>query len=404
MPSVAGRVIDWVPVSEAVRDDRAFWDHFAEYDPLWAILSDPSKAGRRWDLESFLETGRREVSLLIYQLRALGLHGRRDRALDFGCGVGRLTQPLAEYFDRVVGVDVSPNMIRLAQALNRHPDRVEYVTNTGGTLRELGDRLFGLAYSNVVLQHIEPPQALRYLSELLRVVAAGGVLVFQLPSHRRPADEQQPRRTPMPDDGYRAELRIEAEAPAIASAGATVPLAMLLTNVSPHTWHQTRIGPIRLGNHWLSPDGRMLIQDDGRTALPEGIEPRTPLRVTVEATAPRDSGDYILECDLVHEGVSWFGDKGSTTWRHAVHVTGEPGLPASAAGSRGTAMSAVNLALPDIAALEPPGPLPMHGIHHMIVEDLIRTCGGTLVHREVDERSGTEWVGYRYFVRKGGRP
>ena len=207
----------------------------------------------------------------------------------------------------------------------------------------------------------------------------------------------------MPDHGYRAELQAEVDAPAVVVAGATVRLAMLLTNVSRHAWHQSRIGPIRLGNHWLSPDGRMLIQDDGRTGLPDDIEPTTPLRVSVEATAPRDPGDYLLECDLVHEGVSWFADKGSTSWRHAVRVSGEAGRSDGGFESRGTAGSAVNLALPDISALEPPGPLPMHGIHHMIVEDLVRTCGGTLVHREVDERCGTEWVGYRYFVRKGGR-
>ena len=52
--------------------DQAFWDDFAKYDPLWAILSNPTKAGRQWDLPRFLETGRREISLLFYQLRALG--------------------------------------------------------------------------------------------------------------------------------------------------------------------------------------------------------------------------------------------------------------------------------------------------------------------------------------------
>ena len=390
-------------MSDAVRDDRIFWDRFAEYDPLWAILSDPSKAGRRWDLQSFIETGRREVSLLMYQLRALGLDGRRDTALDFGCGVGRLTQPLAEYFDRVVGIDVSPNMVHLANVLNRHPDRVEYICNTSETLHVLRDRQFGLAYSNVVLQHIEPPKALRCLSELLRVVAPGGVLVFQVPSHRRPPDAQRVKPTPMPDDAYRAELRFEGDAPAGVASGAPVPLSMLLTNVSPYTWHQSRVGPIRFGNHWLSPDGRMLIQDDGRMGLPDDIKPGTTLRVSVEATAPRDSGEYLLECDLVHEGVSWFADKGSTTWRRVVRVSGGTVLPDAGVESHGPVVPAVNLTLPDISSLEPPGPLPMHGIHHMIVEDLIRTCGGTLVHREIDERCGAEWVGYRYVVLKGGR-
>jgi hypothetical protein len=62
---------------------HSFWEQFAQADPLWAILSDPSKRGRRWDVESFMETGRREVSVLLYQLRELGHDPRRQMAVDF---------------------------------------------------------------------------------------------------------------------------------------------------------------------------------------------------------------------------------------------------------------------------------------------------------------------------------
>ncbi len=101
---------------------RNYWDLHARHDPLWAILSDPEKTGRRWDLPSFLETGQREVSLLMFQLRALGLEPDPAAALDFGCGIGRLTQPLADHFDLVVGTDISPEMIRLADGINGSPE------------------------------------------------------------------------------------------------------------------------------------------------------------------------------------------------------------------------------------------------------------------------------------------
>src|SRR6478672_7553917 len=118
-------------MADLANGEQAFWDEHARRDPLWAILSDPSKAGRRWNLRDFLETGRREVSLLMYQLRALDIGVNRKAALDFGCGVGRLSQPLARYFDRVVGVDVSPEMTRLANGINKKSARVEYVCNAG---------------------------------------------------------------------------------------------------------------------------------------------------------------------------------------------------------------------------------------------------------------------------------
>jgi 2-polyprenyl-3-methyl-5-hydroxy-6-metoxy-1,4-benzoquinol methylase len=105
-----------------------FWESAAQRDPLWAILSDPAKKGRRWTTREFFITGQREISLLMYQLRQLGHLPAAGRALDFGC-IGRLTQALARFFPEVIGVDISPTMLRLAAQANMAPDRVCYVRN-----------------------------------------------------------------------------------------------------------------------------------------------------------------------------------------------------------------------------------------------------------------------------------
>jgi SAM-dependent methyltransferase len=238
-------------MSDPANESREFWDVHAKRDPLWAILSDPSKAERGWNLRDFLETGKREVSLLMYQLRALNIDVDRTAALDFGCGVGRLSQPLARYFDVVVGVDISPEMIRLAEQINQHPTRVSYVCNTRSDLAALATNQFSFMYSNVVLQHIEPDVALGYLRELMRVVAPRGVLVFQLPSHERPADEQVIASRHMPPEAYRATVRVENGLPTEVVPGMELMLAVSVTNVSGHAWNQKEVGPIRVGNHWL---------------------------------------------------------------------------------------------------------------------------------------------------------
>src|SRR6266545_7809449 len=90
-----------------LNDLQTTWHTQGRVDPLWAILSDPAKKGRRWDAEEFFATGVREVERLMSYLRGLpGAALGRRAALDFGCGVGRLTQPLAEHFTEVVGVDL----------------------------------------------------------------------------------------------------------------------------------------------------------------------------------------------------------------------------------------------------------------------------------------------------------
>lgn len=162
------------------------WDRLGRNDPFWAVLTDPERKGGGWSPEEFFATGRAEVAEL---LESVGdrLPGR-GRALDFGCGPGRLTQALAEHFERVDGVDVAPSMIELARELDRQT-RGEagcraFHLNAATDLALFGDGAFDLAYSNITLQHMRPRLAEGYLAELVRVLRPAGVLVFQLPARR----------------------------------------------------------------------------------------------------------------------------------------------------------------------------------------------------------------------------
>ncbi len=160
------------------------WDGFGKDDPLWRILSLPDKKGGKWTLDEFFETGRKEIDELLDYLKKVGLNPARGTALDFGCGVGRLTQGLARHFDRVKGVDISPSMIDLARQYNRFGDHVEYFVNARSDLRLFPDRSFDLIYSSITLQHVPPQFSRQYIADFVRVLRPGGAIVFQLP-HKR---------------------------------------------------------------------------------------------------------------------------------------------------------------------------------------------------------------------------
>lgn len=162
--------------------EAAAWEELGRRDPHWAILSEPGRQGS-WDDEAFFATGRTEIDTALTELG--DLLTARTSALDFGCGLGRLSQALAVHFDSVTGVDVAASMIEGAQARNAFPDRVSYVVNTTLTL-PFDDATFDFAYSILVLQHIPPKAAAGYISELVRVLRPGGVVVFQELSHRAP--------------------------------------------------------------------------------------------------------------------------------------------------------------------------------------------------------------------------
>jgi SAM-dependent methyltransferase len=161
---------------------RRHWDEFGKSDPLWAILTAPDKKGNRWSVDEFLQTGRDEISALIADLDARALARRRHRALDFGCGAGRLTHALADHFDQVIGLDIAPSMIDVARRLHAGVRNVEFRVNASNRLESVESDSVDLVYTLLVLQHIAPRYIREYLAEFVRVLSPGGVLVFQLPA------------------------------------------------------------------------------------------------------------------------------------------------------------------------------------------------------------------------------
>lgn len=87
------------------------WEDLATLDPLWAILSDPHRRFGQWDASEFFASGEVEVGRLLQRVAMLGLPANRKRALDFGCGVGRLTRAMSRVFEECYGVDISEGMI-----------------------------------------------------------------------------------------------------------------------------------------------------------------------------------------------------------------------------------------------------------------------------------------------------
>ena len=163
---------------------RRHWNRLARRDPFWAVLTAPDKQSNRWEIEEFFATGARCVDAEIEQVRAGYPALRHGTALDFGCGVGRLTQALARHFDQVTGVDISEEMLALARRFNRGGDRVRFLHNTRADLRLFEDNQFDFVYSMITLQHMEPVYARAYIGEFVRVCAPGGVVLFQEPVQR----------------------------------------------------------------------------------------------------------------------------------------------------------------------------------------------------------------------------
>jgi SAM-dependent methyltransferase len=162
---------------------RRDWEDLAELDPMWAVVSDPARRYGRWDTEEFFRTGESELQPILARAAELGVPAERRDALEFGCGVGRVTRALAARFDHAVGIDISTKMLDRGRELNAGVANIEFLHNTEPDLRLLGDRRFDLVYSRHVLQHLPSREVARgYLSEMVRLVRPGGLVLAHLPT------------------------------------------------------------------------------------------------------------------------------------------------------------------------------------------------------------------------------
>ncbi|MGH7995877.1 MAG: class I SAM-dependent methyltransferase [Opitutaceae bacterium] len=164
---------------------RRQWERNARLDPYWTILTREGRRHGRWDREEFFATGRGDVERHLDRLKAEGFRVGRGRALDFGCGLGRLTRPLAETFGSAVGVDLSARMVDLARELHAGVPGVSFVHNNRPDLGAFASGSFDFVYSLITLQHMPPPLARGYLAEMIRVCEPGGLVLVQVMTRRR---------------------------------------------------------------------------------------------------------------------------------------------------------------------------------------------------------------------------
>lgn len=234
-------------------DVKADWTRLGAEDPLWAVYVAPGTRGGRWDVDEFFALGRREVDGVFAEIERAGLTPGRRLALDFGCGVGRLSAALAGHVDEVVGVDIAESMLATARSLGRGGDRVRFVLNTVPDLSFVESGSVDVVYSSLVLQHIPKQLGLGYLAEFGRILAPGGVAAFQVAS--RPTFSLKGlvfRFAPWPLIawaqgrllGYPAPMRMTAMnrqdvEGALAGTGATVVTAADDDSYGGH-WHYTR--------------------------------------------------------------------------------------------------------------------------------------------------------------------
>jgi ubiquinone/menaquinone biosynthesis C-methylase UbiE len=117
-------------------------------------------------------------------LSGTGFSVRPGLALDFGCGLGRLTSPLADAFGSAVGVDVSLGMVEMARKLHSGKPNLRFVHNDQLDLSIFAPNTFDFVYSLITLQHMPQDLAKGYLAEMVRVCRPSSFILVQIVTTR----------------------------------------------------------------------------------------------------------------------------------------------------------------------------------------------------------------------------
>jgi len=281
------------------------WEKFGREDPLWAIATVPEKFNNKWEPDEFFATGRRKVALLEKWMDANGLPRSRRLALDFGCGVGRLTQSLASLFERCVGVDIAQSMIDQARRFNRHGAKCTYVLNDFPDLRRFKSGTFDLIYTEHVLQHIHPRVSLGYVREFVRVLAPGGLLAFQAPCKLH--------RFEFPNTGLKAEVRVSAPFVSMEEGGRAA-ISVRVKNTGDHVWGKTVEPPLpmRVVVHWCTPDGQVLHPFHCSQTIPGELLPGQEADIDIPLRSPATCGRFLAVIEVVDFNEKPLPDGGCT--------------------------------------------------------------------------------------------
>jgi cyclopropane fatty-acyl-phospholipid synthase-like methyltransferase len=161
------------------RDTDDDWRVIATHQPFFGVLANEQYYMHNITpdaKEAFYASGVADIDHVARTLAALnGGRFAPTTALDFGCGVGRLTFAMVKYAKSVIGVDVADAMLDVArhEAIERGVAGIELH-------HDLPESRVAWVNSLIVLQHIPPERGHDIFERLVQLLEPGGFLSVQV--------------------------------------------------------------------------------------------------------------------------------------------------------------------------------------------------------------------------------
>lgn len=164
------------------------WQYLGETEPYWSTITQPQYHIESFESnrEQFYQSGKHVIEIYLAALRRNGINPNGiNSLLEVGCGVGRVTQYLAQHFPVVTAADISAAHISVATA------HIQSLNITNVDFIHLKDpsefldlKTVDAIISVITLQHNSPPIIAWIFKNLLLTLNSGGVAFIQIPTYK----------------------------------------------------------------------------------------------------------------------------------------------------------------------------------------------------------------------------
>lgn len=164
--------------NEDITSSKKKWDFLAQKNAKYFVWTEKEKFSE----EEFRNSGLRDYANMIKAdsiLQAKLDSINATKALEIGCGIGRITEFLTQDFEKVYGIDISGKMIERAR--QRLPlKKIHFIENDGKTI-PLKSGIIDFVFSHATFHHMPSYKVIEAnFREVFRVLKPGGGFKVQL--------------------------------------------------------------------------------------------------------------------------------------------------------------------------------------------------------------------------------
>jgi len=175
-------------LKEGIKKIRVVWTHLGDKDAHYSVITNPQYRSENLasNIADFWQSGKVEATIAvdIFKRYQPDSNLKKLICVEYGCGVGRVTFGLADYFSQTYGYDVSDSHLQHAEdtVKERKLDHISFNHRADSFMQPI--EKCDLFYSKIVFQHNPPPIILCLIKQALTALNINGIAMFQVPVYK----------------------------------------------------------------------------------------------------------------------------------------------------------------------------------------------------------------------------